>query len=165
MEVFHSIKKLKKFTTYPKLVIDIKKTQHYFKILLRYRISPFLLVFLGNITRFFVKLLYFKEKKFLQKKHFYQKAIDNFKKTCYKCLTLLNFLTNPKDYSNLPFKNKAAKTKLGLQKRSGLSGSASKKQNQLRKFRVNVTFQWMSSLPISLQELNVFHSISKIKKK
>ena len=37
--------------------------------------------FLGNITRFFVKLLYFKEKKILQKKHFYQKAIDNFKKT------------------------------------------------------------------------------------
>ena len=79
------------FTTYWKIFIVFLNSFALFLILLRYRISPFLLVFLGNITRFFVKLLYFKEKKFLQKKHFYQKAIDNFKKTCYKCLTLLNF--------------------------------------------------------------------------
>ena len=64
------------FTIYWKIFIVFLNIFALFLVLSRYRISPFLLVFLGNITRFFVKLLYFKEKKILQKKHFYKKAIE-----------------------------------------------------------------------------------------
>ena len=112
-------------TIYWKIFVVILNSFALLLILLRYRISPFFLLFLSNIARFCSGLLQLREKNISQKKYFYQKAIDNFKKTCYSLGTLLNFLTNPKYYSNLPFKNKSAKPKLGLQKRSGLPGSAS----------------------------------------
>ena len=155
-------------TSFWKIFIVILNSFALFLILLRYRISPFFLVFISNISYFCIGLLSFKEKNTSQKKYFYQKAIDNFKKTCYKLKTLLNFLTNPKYYSNLPFKNKSAKPKLGLQNRSGLPGSASQGTKSIKKISSENDFgEYDKSFHSdSLQELfNVFHSISKIKKK
>ncbi len=156
------------FTTYWKVFIVILNIFSLFLILSRYRISPFLLVFLGNIARFCIGSLYSKEKNISQKKYFYQKIIDSFKKNCYKCNALLKFLTIPKDHSNLPLKNKLAKTKSGLQKRYSLSGSTSQETEPIKKISGENDFSVdeHSFQSESLQELlNVFHSISKIKKK
>ena len=70
-------------TSFWKIFIVILNSFALFLILLRYRISPFFLVFISNISYFCIGLLSFKEKNTSQKKYFYQKAIDNFKKTCF----------------------------------------------------------------------------------